>query len=67
MTDDWYDEPSATTGTVPAPGPVFTAAYDSECSEGDEILTGDSIRADGEGGYVHASCLRLKGKPVIWE
>lgn len=59
--DDWYDEPSAT----PEPGPVFTASYDSECADGDEILAGDSIRADGEGGYVHASCLRLRDKPVI--
>lgn len=49
-------------------GPVFTATYDSDCSvEGDLIQEGDSIRADGEGGYAHASCLRNEQWPVIWE
>jgi hypothetical protein len=48
-------------------GPVFDAQYGSDCSEGDEIEPGDSIRADGHGGFAHASCLRLAARPVIWE
>jgi hypothetical protein len=50
------------------PGPVFVAGYESECSEeGDWIEPGDSIRADGHGGFAHASCLRMAKRPVIWE
>lgn len=49
------------------PGPVFDAQYGSDCSEGDEIHAGDSIRADGYGGFAHASCLRMASRPVVWE
>ena len=38
-------------------GPVFTATYDGEdscCGEG--IEEGDSIQADGEGGWIHQGC-----------
>lgn len=43
-------------------GPVFTATYDGEdacCGNG--IEEGESIRADGEGGWIHATrdCERL--------
>ena len=48
-------------------GPVFDAQYASDCSEGDEIEPGDSIRADGHGGFAHASCLRWAAREVIWE
>ena len=46
---------------VPQPGPVFRAGYDSECASatcylGGDIEEGDDIRADGEGGFVHAEC-----------
>jgi hypothetical protein len=38
-----------------APPPAFAARYDGECSVCDgAIFQGDLIRADGEGGYVHA-------------
>ena len=36
------------------PGPWFPARFDSEC--GDPIDEGDTIRADGEGGYVCEPC-----------
>jgi hypothetical protein len=38
------------------PGPPFIASYDGECSAGDEIHEGDTIRADGEGGWIHIDC-----------
>lgn len=44
-------------------GPVVTAQYDSDddacCGEG--IGIGDEIRADGQGGWIHASkaCERM--------
>lgn len=47
--DDDLFEPSED----PLP-PVFTATYDCECSEGDYIEAGEQIRADGQGGWVHA-------------
>lgn len=43
-------------------GPVFTATYESECPSCDErILPGEDIRADGQGGYIHADtqCERI--------
>lgn len=53
---------------MPGPGPTFEAEYESTCSElEDDIQPGDSIRADGAGGYAHASCLRQASRPVIWE
>lgn len=36
--------------------PVIIASYDSQCSEGDDILPGDEIRADGLGGWIHIGC-----------
>jgi hypothetical protein len=47
--------------SVPQPGPVFSAGYDSECASatcylGGDIEEGDDIRADGEGGFVHSEC-----------
>lgn len=33
-------------------GPWFTAGYDSDCAEGDQIFEGDRICADGKGGYL---------------
>jgi hypothetical protein len=48
----------------PAFGPTFTATYqsDDECC-GDGIEEGQSVRADGQGGWIHASaeCERLAG------
>lgn len=39
------------------PGPWFTAQYEGECvCCGDDITPGDTIRADGEGGYVCDEC-----------
>lgn len=41
-------------------GPAFTASYDGEdacCGAG--IAVGDWIRADGQGGWVHDSCMHL--------
>ena len=39
------------------PGPWFPARFDSECDEcGTPIDAGDTIRADGEGGYVCEPC-----------
>lgn len=58
------ERPPITYGQV---GPVFDAQYGSDCSEGDDIEPGDSIRADGRGGFAHASCLRMAARPVIWE
>jgi len=51
-TPDLFDEPD----DGPRFGPVFTATYDSddECC-GDGIESGQQIRADGAGGYIHAS------------
>jgi hypothetical protein len=38
-------------------GPWFTAGYAGRCSMGDErIEPGDTIRADGEGGYLCEPC-----------
>lgn len=48
---DPFDDP----GEVPEFGPVFIAIYDSDdacCGYGIEV--GDQIRADGQGGYIHA-------------
>jgi hypothetical protein len=46
-------------------GPVFTAEHESDdaCC-GDGIVPGEDIRADGQGGWVHAdtTCERLAGK-----
>lgn len=38
-------------------GPFFIAARDGECDHcGDDICTGDAIRADGEGGWLCETC-----------
>jgi len=49
-------------GPVGGFGPVFAATYESECPSCDErILPGEDIRADGQGGYIHADtqCERI--------
>lgn len=55
---DLFDGPEPATQF----GPVFTATYvgDDACC-GDGIGIGDEIRADGSGGWIHASeaCERL--------
>lgn len=38
------------------PGPWIVAAFRSDCAWGDEILEGDEIRADGQGGWEHQAC-----------
>lgn len=40
----------------PDPRPTMTAQYRGECSAGDEIEEGDTIRPDGEGGWIHVNC-----------
>lgn len=63
--DDFYDTaPPIEYGT---PGPIFSAEYDSDCSEGDRIHAGEPIQADGHGGFAHPFCIRQAAKPVIWE
>lgn len=47
----------------PAPGPVFSAGFDSEGSCGHDILEGDAIRADGTGGYLCGDCAGLGAQP----
>jgi hypothetical protein len=56
-------DPFDTPDERPDVGPEFYAGYDGECSEPDcvanregAIYEGDLIRADGEGGYLHAGC-----------
>lgn len=44
---------------------LFTAAYDSDGSCGHDIAEGDTIRADGEGGFLCAEC--SKGEPGCCE
>lgn len=49
--DDLFDEPSKF-------GPIFTAEFESEdacCGEG--IVPGEDIRADGQGGWIHADTM----------
>lgn len=42
------------------PGPWFEAAYGGNCTACEEyhIEPGDTIRADGSGGYEHEDCAR---------
>jgi len=41
----------------PRRGPWFTATYDQDCDGcGDRISEGDTIRADGEGGWEGQEC-----------
>jgi hypothetical protein len=47
-------EPAECTGE---PGPWVTAGFVSECSYGDMIDEGDTIRADGDGGWEHSTCV----------
>jgi hypothetical protein len=38
------------------------------CSEiYDDIQPGDTIMADGHGGFAHVSCVRRSAMDVIWE
>lgn len=38
------------------PRPAMEARYRGECSAGDEIEEGDTIRPDGDGGWIHVNC-----------
>lgn len=52
-------EPAATVGSMDdnKPGPLFQAAYDSECSTcASTMYAGDMIRADGSGSYECEYC-----------
>lgn len=41
----------------PELGPPFPARYDGECSGcGDDFAAGDTIRADGQGGWLCETC-----------
>lgn len=52
--DDFWDDAPDLTG--PELGPIFTATYESDSSCcGDLIVPGEDIRADGCGGWIHAS------------
>ncbi len=43
--------------TKPEYGPWFQARYDGECDGcGEEFERGDTIRSDGEGGYLFGDC-----------
>lgn len=66
----WGDEMTDQDGM----GPVFTADYQGLCSGCDEpIIPGEDIRADGQGGYMHADerCQRAvtgaphRGRPLL--
>lgn len=56
---------SGTDDTSPQLGPVIQAGFDSECSSFGcpvgAIWEGDDIRADGEGGWIHAECAEEDG------
>lgn len=44
------------------PGPWFTAGFDSEascCQAG--VMEGETIRADGDGGWAHQQCVEGPG------
>jgi len=45
------------------PGNWFLAGYDSPCEYGDQIQDGDTIRADGFGGWEHRDCVE-SGQPM---
>lgn len=50
------DDPFATSGALRF-GPIVTAEYEGLCTQCDwDIEEGDDIRADGEGGWMHADC-----------
>lgn len=65
MTDDAFD--SAPAVEYGKPGKPFQAHYESRCSEiYDDIQPGDTIMADGHGGFAHVSCVRRSAMDVIW-
>lgn len=49
--------------TEDARGPYFTATYDSMGSCGHEIMSGEEIRADGEGGWLCGLCSDEGARP----
>lgn len=50
-------KPATSTGGSSAPGPWFTASYGGSCAScGDQIEEGDTIRADGAGGWECENC-----------
>jgi hypothetical protein len=67
MDEDFFD--SAPVARRHEPGrPPFEAQYESVCSEiYDDIQPGDTIMADGHGGFAHVSCVRRSAMDVIWE
>ena len=63
--EDFFDSAPARPNT---PGKQFEAQYESVCSETyDDIQPGDTIMADGHGGFAHVSCVRRSAMDVIWE
>jgi hypothetical protein len=59
-THDLFDDAEQPAG--PRFGPIFMATYESNCAScGDFILQGEGIRADGQGGWIHADddCERM--------
>jgi hypothetical protein len=60
-------EPDPDPGFVGAfgePGPWITAGFVSECAYGDTIDPGDTIRADGDGGWEHSDCVERDEAPI---
>lgn len=61
--EDWMDAAPA----HEAMGTPFTAALSGTCSDcGGNIHPGERIQRT-EDGFAHALCLRLQGRPVVWE
>jgi hypothetical protein len=53
---DEFDSPDM----GPQPGAWFIAGFDDECSCGtDDIVYGDTIRSDGDGGWERRECVEL--------
>jgi hypothetical protein len=54
-TDLFDDAPARVAVTGPRFGPVFEAEHHGYCAAcGEEIRVADAIRADGQGGWIHA-------------
>jgi hypothetical protein len=55
-TPDPFAEPAVRRRENSEPGPQITARFAGKCGCGTGILPGDTIRADGQGGYLAACC-----------